>query len=73
MKYQIVHANPYSKDSYFVVTTTDAIHDYMVNHVRLLPYEWKAKKKKDLIYMIENNPYCEKFKGNTEYKSICIP
>lgn len=71
MKYQIVHCNPYTKDSYFIVTTMQAIEDYW--NYGMLPYDWKAKTKRDLIYMIENNPYCEKFKGNTNYKSVLVP
>ena len=64
-KYQIIK----NKDLYGVASKED-IKDYSKKH--LLPIELFMKRKKELIFVIENNEHYKKLKNNTDYKTEYI-
>lgn len=64
-KYQII-----KNDNMFGVANKEDIKAY--NKTHLLPVKLFMHRKKDLIYVIENNIYYNDLKGNTDYKTIEI-
>ena len=68
-EYQIVKHYSNKKSMYGVVTKKDLQKFAKTN---FLPVVLFMKKKKDLIFVIENNKHYEKLKNNTTYKTIEI-
>ena len=64
-KYQII-----KNKNMYAITTKEAIKEYSNNF--FLPFEMGMKYKKDLINLIETSKNFEKYKNNTEYKTIFI-
>ena len=64
-KYQIIkHRNIYA------ITTKESIKDFYKIH--FLPYENSMKRKKDLVNLINTSKNFEKYKNNTDFKTIII-
>lgn len=53
--------------NFYGVANKEQIKKYM--HCHFLPLVLTMKKKKDLIYVIENNEHYKFLKNNTEYKT----
>lgn len=64
-KYQIIK----NKNNYSIASKQD-IKDFYKCY--FLPYILKSKRKKDLIYTLENDPIYKQYKNDTDYKTIKI-
>ncbi len=64
-KYQIIK----NKDIYAIANKED-IEAYSNTH--FLPFEKGMKRKKDLVNLINTSKTFEKFKNNTDFKTITI-
>lgn len=56
--------------SFYGVANKQQIKEY--THCHFLPLVLTMKRKKDLIYIIENNEHYNFLKNNTEYKTAYI-
>lgn len=54
----------------YAITTKEAIKEYSKKF--FLPFEMGMKRKKDLINLIKTSKNFEKYKNNTDFKTIVI-